>query len=76
LCPYFNAKKASREGWRVGIFFLLRQGIGHRSLLKTNGSQFFITTQPTPFLNNKHVVFGLVSQVYCLPTPDIEITEY
>jgi len=31
---------------------------------KTNGSQFFITTVPTPWLNMKHTILGEITQGY------------
>ncbi|KAL8801739.1 MAG: hypothetical protein Q9182_004278 [Xanthomendoza sp. 2 TL-2023] len=39
----------------------------------TNGSQFFITTVPTPHLNGKHTVFGEVvsGQEYVKAVEDV-----
>jgi peptidylprolyl isomerase len=56
--PFEDEFKSDVTFDRPGILAMANAGP------KTNGSQFFITTVPTPWLNGRHTIFGEVVSGY------------
>jgi len=54
--PFKDEFSANVTFNKAGILAMANAGPG------TNGSQFFITTAPTPWLNGRHTIFGSVTQ--------------